>query len=776
MTRIIFTVILITVLGLAGAFPERVYFPVAANSLHSLSYVESSIGLIPPTMEGGHTEVEMGDVNGDGNPDLVSIGDHGSPYVNTDEHGVMVWFGDGTGNWAVYQNGEFGYGGIALGDINNDGLMDIGYGMHHDYSGVDFGDQLIEVALGDGTGKNWTPYDDGLATNGEDWGMFGTDFADVNHDGLLDLGSMSFGCCNGAHVYLNQGDGTWLQSWWSDPGGNGDDQITFGDVNGDGNPDLAVNFEHGSVYLGDESGLFTNGSGNLPVYPASVALGDVNLDGLDELAITLQNGGVQVWQWLSAGTWQNISGSLPSSGLYEAVQLFDMDMDGNGDVIAFGNGQVTVWGGDGAGTWTQIASFSTPAPGYESAFRVGGDVDHNGYPDIVLVSDEGNDYTSANHIHVYKEASVPTTLEIKPVAPSGKKSYQAGAVVFVDWISAVPGSELGTVNLEFSIHGSDGPWQPIASSLSNNGRYQWSIPSETPSTTEAFIRYTLTRSDGSALAVTPAAFNILGTTQEPISGLSADNDSPTILGETTILSATVVSGTNVSYAWDLGDGITATGSIVEHIYPAIGDYTATVTATNAVSQAQATTMVEVYEEPISGLSAVSNGPTILGQTTILTATVVSGTNVAFMWDLGDGITATGSIVEHIYPAIGVYTATVTATNSVSIAQAITQFAVYEEPITGLSAANNSPTFLGEPTILSASVISGTNVIFEWDLGDGITATGAVVSHIYPAVEDFTATVTARNSAGFVVAVTDVHILPITFNSQVWLPLMWRSGN
>jgi len=25
-------------------------------------------------------------------------------------------------------------------------------------------------------------------------------------------------------------------------------------------------------------------------------------------------------------------------------------------------------------------------------------------------------------------------------------------------------------------------------------------------------------------------------------------------------------------------------------------------------------------------------------------------------------------------------------------------------------------------------------------------------------------------------VTDVHILPITFNSQVWLPLMWRSGN
>jgi len=33
----------------------------------------------------------MGDVNGDGNPDLVSVGDHGSPNVGTDQHGIMVW-------------------------------------------------------------------------------------------------------------------------------------------------------------------------------------------------------------------------------------------------------------------------------------------------------------------------------------------------------------------------------------------------------------------------------------------------------------------------------------------------------------------------------------------------------------------------------------------------------------------------------------------------------------------------------------------------------------
>jgi hypothetical protein len=508
--RVTLAVVVVALLrGLVGAAgPDS-----SAAPARRLAYVESSVGLVPPTLESGGTEVEMGDVDGDGWIDLVSIGDHGSPYIGTDQHGVMVWFGDGTGSWAVVMVGEFGYGGVALGDLNGDGFIDVGYGMHHNYSSSDLGDQLLEVALGDGSGSSWTPWDDGLATNGEGWGMFSTDLADVDNDGDLDLGSNSFGCCAGVHVYLNQGDGTWVQSFGF-VGGNSADEISFGDVNGDGNADFAVSQQYGTVYLGDGAGGFVLDDGNLPVAGSSlrlgISLGDVNGDGREDLAFRTSSGGLEVWTWTGPGAWSELSGALPASGPWEATQLVDMNSDGHVDLCAFGGGQGRVWAGDGNGGWSDAASFSTPASGYYEAFRAGGDVDHNGYPDLVLVAEEGSWPNDQNHVHVFKESSSPAALVITPVDPRGGETLVAGAVSFVDWVSAIPTSGPGAVSLELSLDGAAGPWEPIATSIANSDRHQWRIPPDTPSTTTAFVRFSLTVGADTVTATTPEPFTILG--------------------------------------------------------------------------------------------------------------------------------------------------------------------------------------------------------------------------------------------------------------------------
>jgi hypothetical protein len=476
-----------------------------------LSYTESSAGLSSPEWEGGRTELEFADMNGDGNIDIITIGDHGNPGIQSGEQGIMVYFGDGHGNWSCQMGGNLGYGGIAAGDVNNDGLMDIGYGMHHNYSSTDLGDQLIEVALGDGTGTNWTPWDDGLATNGEDWGMFGTDFADIDNDGDLDIGSISFGCCSGIHIYKNNLDGTWTQCFGFNDG-NSDMIFEFGDINNDGNMDFIVAHGLGTAYFGDGTGNFEINDLNLPsletVGRQGPSLGDADNDGGMDMAFASYSGGLYVYTFMEdLGEWADFSGNLPASGDFEMTQLADMNMDGFIDLAAYGEGTFRLFLGDGAGNWIPDATFTTGDPGDAKAFRVGGDVDHNGRPDIIMVEEEGDWINYQNFLRCYKENSVPYSLSVSAVFPHGNELLRPGSAMFIDWISAVPLDEpTSQVTLEYSTTGSEGPWTVVASEIPNNGRYQWIVPQV--NSTNCYIRYTISAGIMVQSGITPAAFTI----------------------------------------------------------------------------------------------------------------------------------------------------------------------------------------------------------------------------------------------------------------------------
>ena len=84
-----------------------------AAPVFGLDYTESSGGLGTINWESGRSEIEFCDLNLDGNIDMVSIGDHGSPFINSDEHGIMFFAGNGEGRWSITMVGNFGYGGIA---------------------------------------------------------------------------------------------------------------------------------------------------------------------------------------------------------------------------------------------------------------------------------------------------------------------------------------------------------------------------------------------------------------------------------------------------------------------------------------------------------------------------------------------------------------------------------------------------------------------------------------------------------------------------------------
>lgn len=167
---------------------------------------------------------------------------------------------------------------------------------------------------------------------------------------------------------------------------------------------------------------------------------------------------------------------------------------------------------------------------------------------------------------------------------------------------------------------------------------------------------------------------------EPIAGLIATNSSPVAAGDSTTLTATIAQGTDVNYVWSYGDGQSGNGAVVDHVYPTVGVYTAVVTASNSTNQLTATTRITVAEA-ITELTLSNNSPTTLGRASILTATITTGSDVAFLWDFADGEIGHGNMVSHTYLATGVYTAVVTASNSVSSVQATTMITIIQPGFT-----------------------------------------------------------------------------------------------
>lgn len=490
-----------------------------------LQFVDQSAGLQVPLMEKGRTEVELADINGNGHVDIICVGDHGSPFVNSNQSGLMVWFGDGDGNWSHFQTGYFGYGGVAVGDVNNNGIMDVGYGVHHDWSSSGLGSKVLEVALGDGTGMNWSPWFNGLAEEGQSWGMFSTDFADINNNGWLDIGSIAFGCCDGLHVYLNNTDGSWTHTYGF-LGGNSAMEFRFGDFNGDGNADFAASHGSGTVWLGDGNGNFSNADGNLPgTWRSGIAIGDITGNGRDDLAWTTSNG-IEVWTLNHGGQWENLSANLAAIGIgFHRAQIADMNLNGRGEIIAYRPGTLHVYSLDEQEQWQLLADISVPEGcSTAAALHAGVDVMHNGYPDIVTIAQEDCHWWTGgtNRPRVYANAFAPDQPFVHPVFPrGGETTFIAGQTRFVRWHAAIPqamrANDLPTTTIELSTAGPDGPWAIIADGVPSNGRHQWRLPGDLPSTDEAYLRFTF-NAEQPVQAVTPQAFTIIGDTQPQTPG------------------------------------------------------------------------------------------------------------------------------------------------------------------------------------------------------------------------------------------------------------------
>jgi len=254
------------------------------------------------------SSIALGDIDNDGDLDLIVTGDDDGSAP----HRLDKYINDGSGNFAGPVS--FGTGvkssSISLGDIDNDGDLDL------IVTGFDGSTTHLDKYINDGSG-NFT----GPTAFGTSVGNSSIALGDIDNDGDLDLiltGWVS-GTTRRSDKYINNGIGNFvgptnfgIQVELS--------SIALGDIDNDGDLDFIVTGSAGGVkrldkYINNGIGGFmpqtNSGTG---VYYSSIALGDIDNDGDLDLIVSGYDGSSQrLYRYFNLEVINNTSPTIPTA-------------------------------------------------------------------------------------------------------------------------------------------------------------------------------------------------------------------------------------------------------------------------------------------------------------------------------------------------------------------------------------------------------------------------------------------------------------------------------
>lgn len=298
--------------------------------------------------------IAIGDLNGDKHPDVV---------VTDENFGAIIYLNQGTGTFTVSGTvGTLGVGGtnnVVLADINND--------------------KKLDIVIPDGVGDVFTFYGKGNGTftagpmyplQAQSSGNYLVAVGDFNGDGTLDL--LDTNGFNTNTVSLGRGDGSFrtnqLYAYNTTLVAN---NIATADFNGDGFPDTAQSLTGGKIgiNLGSSHGVLGTASTAVASTCANnavewVATGDVNGDGKADIVATLQGASftgcqlnkVAVLEGLGTGHFKTAAyypTGAASTAQEGIVYLVDVNGDGKLDIVTDNSdGTISVLLNKGTGTYS----------------------------------------------------------------------------------------------------------------------------------------------------------------------------------------------------------------------------------------------------------------------------------------------------------------------------------------------------------------------------------------------------------------------------------------
>lgn len=330
--------------------------------------------------------VTVGDVNGDGNLDMVTANTLGKSI------GVRLGKGDGTFEAPVnFPTGGKAPMSVVLVDLDNDGNLDAMVANRNS-------NELAQL-MGDGLGG----FGEAIAHRVDKTARpISIRAADVNNDGNADI-VVANQRSRDVSVMLGTGTGNFFVANAHFTGGRGIRDVVVGDFNGDGNADI-VSSNAGSKNIsflpGDGAGnfgpavLFSTGA-----RPVALTTGDFDNDNNLDVAVANSSGRyLTVFRGTgfggSLGFEEQIQVQYPRKLKAQSIAAGDFNFDGKLDLVLsnFSDNDINVLLGNGNGTFSEPFDFRTGRHGVKSPQSiVVADLNNDGLPDIVVANHRSDD-------------------------------------------------------------------------------------------------------------------------------------------------------------------------------------------------------------------------------------------------------------------------------------------------------------------------------------------------------------------------------------------------
>ncbi len=205
--------------------------------------------------------------------------------------------------------------------------------------------------------------------------------------------------------------------------------------------------------------------------------------------------------------------------------------------------------------------------------------------------------------------------------------------------------------------------------------------------------------------------------------------------------STLQKGSIDSYSWNFGDGTTATGSFVTKTFPSSSTSQTFVVTLNIISNSGCTSSksqtitINPSYTITGGISFTRTSPCAPSREEFSFTGPTSGvpSGAVYSWDFGDNGTAVGNPVTKQYTFPNSYNVRLIITLSnvklYDVVQSVTSVGQNVTPVTSfdIQQTNNIGAFSFNS---KSTVASGSITTYEWDFGNGATATTPFVAYAY----------------------------------------------